>query len=235
MIDYEELERRLSETRIAPRHDPAHKEALRRELRTRINNRRPASPFILAAIAAVTLGSTFVNQPSLESTGLDLDVAEVVDDGLVFLSTRPDAKTGFGVSRHTDDGGRAAYTRPEADDLRDQMERLQRGYLEGRLPLAHVAGLTFGGMTEYYLDYGEAGSALTFPVTVGCIEESARLQRFISSPRYREICRAAHLGTLGPAATDTLMLNGTAVAISSWRFTDPECGAIVYHRGLPLN
>ena len=235
MTDHDDLELQLSETRIAPRPDPAHREALRAELQARLRSRRSVQPLVLAAIAVVTLGATFANQPALESTGLRLDVMQVHDDGTASLASREDASTSFGFSRSKADGSRVPYTSDELEALRAEMEELQQSYLEGLLPMVRAFGLTYEGKTEYNLAYGEAGKTHTFPVSIGEIESNEQLQEFFLSPRYREICIAAYRGTLGPAPMDTIMLNGTPVAFKSWQFDIPECGMLTYHLGTPLN
>ncbi len=234
MSDHDDLERRLSGTRISPRLDSEHKEALRAELRRRISDRRTSRPLVAFAIVAVMLGATFANQPALESTGLRLDVMQIHDDGTASLSSTRDAKASFGFSRSTADGVRVPYASAELESLRLAMEELQQSYLEGLLPLAHAFGLSYKGKTEYHLAYG-VDKANTFPVSIGEIEDNEQLREFFQSPRYREIGLAAYRGTLGPAPMDTIMLNGTPVAFSSWQFDVPECGVITFHQGTPLN
>jgi len=235
MFDHEDLENALRAMRIEPRLDREHKEELRAELRTRLRDRRASRPLVLAAVAVVMLGATFVNQPALESTGLRLDVMQVLDDGTASLASRPDAHSTFGLSRRRADGTRVPYTSAELGDLRAEMEELQRSYLEGLLPMVRAYGLTYKGKTEYSLAYGGLGTAHTFPVNIGEIEDNEQLRAFFQSPRYREICLAAYRGTLGPAPTDTIMLNGTPVAFKSWQFDVPDCGVLTYHLGTPLN
>ena len=235
MTDHDELELWLSDTRIEPRHDREHKEALRAELRARLRDRQTSRPLVLAAVAVVMLGTTFANQPALESTGLRLNAMEVHDDGTASLATRRDASTSFGLSRSDATGKRVPYASDELAALRAEMEELQQSYLAGLLPMVRAFGLTYQGKTEYNLAYGSPDKTHTFPV---CIDEFAydeQLQKFFLSPRYREICIAAYRGTLGPATTDTIMLNGTPVAFKSWQFDIPECGLLTYHLGTPLN
>jgi hypothetical protein len=235
MIDHDDLELQLSETRIAPRPDPAHRETLRAELQARIRSRRSVRPLVLAAIAVVTLGTTFANQPALESTGLRLDVMQVHDDGTASLATRQDASTSFGISRSNAAGERVPYASDELEALRAEMEELQQSYLAGLLPMVRAYGLTYQGKTEYNLAYGSPDKTHTFPVCIDEFVYDEPLQKFFQSPRYREICIAAYRGTLGPAPTDTIMLNGTPVAFKSWQFDIPECGMLTYHLGTPLN
>ncbi len=234
MTDRDELELWFSDTRIEPRHDHEHREALRAELRARLRDRRTSRPLVLAAVAVVMLGATFANQPALESTGLRLDVMQVHNDGTASLASRQDARTSFGFSRSTSDGVRVPYTNAELESIRTAMEELQQLYLEGQLPLSRAFGLSYAGKTEYHLAYGK-DKVSTFPVCIGDIGTTEQLQKFFLSPRYREICLAAYRGTLGPAPQDTLMLNGTPVAFKSWQFDIPECGIFTYHLGTPLN
>jgi hypothetical protein len=234
MVDQRDIERELGEAGLDPRIDHEHKAALHAELKARLADRKSSRPLVAIAIAVVTLGATFANQPALESTGLSLDVMQVNDDGTAFLSSSQEAKSSFGFSRSTADGVRVPYTSTELESLRVSMEELQQSYLEGLLPLARAFGLSYGGNTEYYLAYG-LDQAHTFPVSIGEIEDNEQLREFFRGPRYREICVAAYRGTLGPAPTDTIMLNGSPVAFSSWQFDVPECGVITFHKGTPLN
>lgn len=234
MDDQRDIERELGEAGLDPRIDLGHKAALRAELKARVADRKSSRPLAAVAIVVVTLGATFANQPALESTGLRLDVVQVSDDGTASLSSRPGARSSFGLSRSDADGVRVPYTNEELEGLRAEMEVLQQSYLEGLLPLARAFGLSYAGKTEYHLAYG-VDKAHTFPVSIGEIDDNEQLRKFFLSPRYREISLAAYRGTLGPAPTDTIMLNGTPVAFSSWQFEVPECGVITFHHGTPLN
>lgn len=230
MTDHDDLELLLSETRIAPRPDPAHREALRAELRARIRSRRSVRPLVLAAIAVVTLGTTFANQPALESTGVRLEVAGIVDDGSATFSTREGASPSYSFGRSN-----SSVKPTELDSLKLRFEQKRLAYMEGRLALTSAFGLTFEGMTAYSLGYGADSDGFDFPVAIGKIEAGDRYHRFVTSPRYAEICNLAYQGNLAGASTDTLLLDGHAVAMTSWRLTEPEFGTIVYHLGTPLN
>ncbi len=235
MADQRDIERELGEAGLDPRIDHEHKAALHAELKARLADRKSSRPLVAVAIAVVTLGATFANQPALESTGLRLDVMQVNDDRMASLSTGREAKSAFGFSRRsTADGERVPYASAELDSLRVATEELQQLYLEGLLPLASAIGLSYAGKTEYHLAYG-LDRVHTFPVSIGEIEDNEQLSAFFLSPRYREIGLAAYRGTLGPAPTDTIMLNGTPVAFSSWQFDVPEGGVITFHYGTPLN
>jgi len=230
MLDHDDLELQLQETSFAPRPDLEHKAALQTELRARARDRHTSRPLILTAIAMVTLGATFIDQPDLESTGMWLDVTSIIDDGSATFSTREGAAPSFSIGRSN-----SSVEPAELDSLKLRLEQKRLAYMEGRLALNDAFGLTFEGMTAYHLTYGEDRDGFYFPVDIGLIEDNERYHRFIRSPRYSEICGLAYEGKLAGATTDTLMLDGHAVAMTSWRLTDPEFGTIVHHLGTPLN
>ncbi|MDO9170907.1 MAG: hypothetical protein Q7W29_03650 [bacterium] len=230
MLDHEDLELQLHETRLVPRPNLEHKEALRAELRARARDRQTSRPLILTAIVMVTLGTTFIDQPALESTGMRLDVTSIIDDGSATFSTREGAAPSFSFGRSN-----SSVEPAELDSLKLRLEQKRLAYMEGRLSLNVAFGLTFEGMTAYHLVYGEDRDGFYFPVDIGVIEDSERYHRFVRSPRYSEISGLAYQGKLAGATTDTLMLDGHAVAMTSWRLTEPEFGAIVFHSGTPLN
>lgn len=230
MNEIEELERILSATSISPHTDQEHKGLLRKRLRARARRLRVSRPLLAVAVVAVMLGATFLRQPALESTGLQLDTAEIVDDGVAALMTHAGAGSGFGLSQHE-----SVLTSGDLDGLRAAFEDNRRAYLEGRLPLTRATGLTFGGFTEFDLEYGGGAQSPPFPVTIGRVERSERYERFIRSPAYGELWRRACAGDLGPASIDTLMLNGSVVVMSTWRLVEPEFGAVEIHLGDPLN
>jgi hypothetical protein len=230
MTDRDELELWLSDARIEPRHDREHREALRAELRARLRDRRTSRPLVLAAVAVVTLGATFIDQPALESTGVRLDAASIVDDGSATFSTRDGASPSFSFGRSN-----SSIRACELDSLRLRIEQMRLAYLEGRRDLTGATGLTFGGVTAYSLEYGEDDDGFYYPVDVGAFPDSDSYHRFVASPRYREIWYQVYQGELDAASTDTLLLDGNAVAMTSWRLTEPEFGTVVVHLGTPLN
>lgn len=230
MLDHDDLELQLHETRLAPRPDLEHKEALQAELRARARDRQTSRPLILTAIVMVTLGATFIDQPALESTGMRLDVAGIIDDGTATFATHEGAipSYSFGYSH-------SSIKPAELDSLKLRLEQKRVAYMEGRLALTSASGLTFEGMTAYSLIYGEDSDGFYFPVSIGKIEAGDRYHKFVTSQRYAEICYLAYQGNLAGASTDTMMLDGHAVAMTSWRLTEPEFGTIVHHLGTPLN
>ncbi len=230
MLDHDDLELQLHETRLVPRPNLEHKETLRAELRARARDRQTSRPLILTAIVMVTLGTTLFDQPALESTSMRLDVSNIIDDGSATFSTREGAAPSFSFVH-----GNSSVKPAELDSLKLRLEQKRLAYMEGRLALTSAFGLTFEGMTAYSLGYGEDSDGFYFPVDIGKIEAGDRYHRFVTSPRYAEICDLAYQGNLAGASTDTMMLDGHAVAMTSWRLTEPEFGTIIYHLGTPLN
>lgn len=230
MTDHRDIERELGEAGLDPRIDLGHKASLRAELKARVADRKSSRPLVAFAIVAVTLGATFIDQPALESTGMRLDVTGIIDDGTATFATREGAHPSYSFGRSN-----SSVKPTELDSLKLRLEQKRLAYMEGRLGLNDAFGLTFEGMTTYHLTYGEDRDGFYFPVDIGLIEDSERYHRFVRSPRYSEICGLAYQGKLAGATTDTLMLDGHAVAMTSWRLTEPEFGAIVIHTGTPLN
>jgi hypothetical protein len=198
MADHCDIERELGEAGLNPRIDLEHKAALRAELRARKRDQQVSHPLVLAAIALVMLGTTFVDQPALESTGMRLDVASIVDDGTASFATREGAIPSYSFGRSN-----SSVKPAELDSLKLRFEQKRLAYMEGRLGLDDAFGLTFEGMTAYHLTYGEDRDGFYFPVDIGVIEDSERYHRFVRSPRYREICSLAYQGKLTGASTGT--------------------------------